>query len=512
MKSLIFLFLFVAASFGVKAQQQDRIAYLQVSITHKGKPVACNVRVSDTNGNYLRPDTTSVWKDFNGHVFEEFPADGYFNMNIPYGEYEYEADRGPAFELLKGHFVVNKKVVRLEWRLSEIVDAAKKNWWAGETHIHRKPEQVELLMKASDLYVGEVITSWNEHYPPENINKQYTPKQFDDNRFVETTASEDERGGGALLFFNLPAPFNFTGQQSEYPPLAQSVERVSKTNNHAWIDIEKPFWPDVPVLLATEKINSMGIANNHMLKSGIFDTEAWGKKRDPEKYPSPLGNAYWAQDIYYHILNAGIRMSPSAGSASGVLWNPVGYNRLYAYVKNKLTYDSWWKAVKQGNCFVSNGPLLFCAANKQLPGHIFKIVSGKTLKIEIEAELFSRDALSAIEIIQNGKVYATIDPSYIKNNRLAASIQFNRSGWFLVRAISTANNNFRFASTAPFYVEGSTGERMISAASCRFFLDWLNEREAGIKLKDEQQWKEVFAYIQRARSFWTDLLQQANAL
>lgn len=507
MKWLIALVLLVSTTF-IKAQ--DDGALLKVTITHNGKPVACNVRIIDRKGNYFRPDSASIWKDFNGHVFEEFPADGKFEIDLPYGDYDYEADRGPAFELLTGHFVVDKRTVSLEWKLKEIVNAGKKNWWSGETHIHRKPGQVELLMKASDLHVGEVITSWNENYPVERAAHHSAPKQFDGNRYVETTATEDERGGGALLFFNLSAPFNFTGQQSEYPPLAKSVDRVLQTNKNAWIDIEKPFWPDVPVLLATGKINSIGIANNHMLKKGIFDMEAWGKKRDIKKYPSPLGNAYWTQDIYYHILNTGIRISPSAGSASGVLWNPVGYNRLYAYVKDSLTYSSWWKSVKQGNCFVSNGPLLFCTANKQLPGHVFKVTGSKPVKINIEAELFSRDSVSRIEIIQNGKVYATINPAQVKNNRFTASISFERSGWFLVRAISIANNNFRFASTAPFYVEDSAGKKLISAASCRFFLEWLNEREAAIKIKDEQQWKEVLSYTQQARTFWTELLQQAN--
>ena len=44
------------------------------------------------------------------------------------------------------------------------------------------------------------------------------------------------------------------------------------------------------------------------------------------------GNGYWSQEIYYHLLNCGLRLPPSAGSASGVLPNPVGYNRVYVHV------------------------------------------------------------------------------------------------------------------------------------------------------------------------------------
>ena len=37
--------------------------------------------------------------------------------------------------------------------------------------------------------------------------------------------------------------------------------------------------------------------------------------------------------------------------------------------------------------------------------------------------------------------------------RDGATVRFERSGWFLVRAIASEEKTFRFASTAPFYVE-----------------------------------------------------------
>ena len=45
-----------------------------------------------------------------------------------------------------------------------------------------------------------------------------------------------------------------------------------------------------------------------------------------------MGVGYWVQEIYYHLLNCGLRVAPSAGSASGVLPNPVGYNRVYVHL------------------------------------------------------------------------------------------------------------------------------------------------------------------------------------
>ncbi|MEO8773781.1 MAG: CehA/McbA family metallohydrolase, partial [Gelidibacter sp.] len=440
----------------------------------------------------------------------EFPCNGQFKMKLPYGEYYYEVDHGPAYELLKGNFSVNQKEKNLKWQLHEIIDLKKKNWYAGETHIHRKLEDVPLLMRAADLYVGEVITSWNANTSAPQPSHVQSVLRFDVNRYYDN-ASEDERGGGALLFFNLKEPFDFSKQKTEYPPLTSSIYKVLEKSKDAWADLEKPFWPDVPILLSTGKINSIGIANNHMLKSGIFDTEAWGKKRDTLKYPSPLGNAYWTQEIYYQILNTGFRIPPSAGSASGVLWNPVGYNRLYAHVNGTLTYAKFWAAVKAGNCFVSNGPILLCKANNQLPGHIFKSNGAKPFTISINAELYSRDSITTIEIIKDGKVCATISPKEVKNNRFTSVIKFEKSGWLLVRAISTAHENFRFASSAPFYVEIGADKKYISKASCQFFIQWLNERAASLKIENVMERDEVYSYINKAHEFWEDLLSKANA-
>ncbi len=127
------------------------------------------------------------------------------------------------------------------------------------------------------------------------------------------------------------------------------VQAARKLNKHVWIDIEKPFWWDVPTWLATGQMNSIGIANNHMCRSGMLSTEAWGKPQDLNRLPDPLGNGLWSQEIYHEILNTGIRLPPTAGSASGVLSNSVGYNRVYVHLGDQeLTRDARFAALSEG--------------------------------------------------------------------------------------------------------------------------------------------------------------------
>jgi hypothetical protein len=129
----------------------------------------------------------------------------------------------------------------------------------------------------------------------------------------------------------------------------------------------------------------------------------------------------------------------------------------------------------------------------------------------LEAALDSRDPISAIEIIQNGRVAATVPYSAWKRTGSLGTVTFKDSGWFLIRTIADVPHTFRFASTGPFYVEvGPAGSR-ISRSSAQFFLDWVRERSGQIRLEDSSQQAAVMKYHQAAEQFWQEKIAQANA-
>jgi hypothetical protein len=257
-------------------------------------------------------------------------------------------------------------------------------------------------------------------------------------------------------------------------------------------------------------MHSIGLANNHMCRDRMYETEAWGKPRLVERLPAPLGNGYWTQEIYYHMLNTGLRIPPSAGSASGVLPNPVGYNRVYVYVGKELTHAKWWEGLKAGRSFVTNGPLLRVTANGELPGHVFTAGKGTEIKLELKAELTTQDPIRFVEIIQNGEVARRVPFMEVMKTGSLGAIEFTRSGWFLVRAIADNKKTFRFASTAPFYVEVPKAKERVSKKSVEFFLDWTRERMARVKLDDPAQRKEVLAHHLWAEKYWQARLAEAN--
>lgn len=447
------------------------------------------IHLKSTSGQAVQPAGYPSWND-------HFVCDGTARFTLPEGEYSFEVERGPEYQIAKGRFaVVDTAPARIEVTLERLVDLGAEGWWSGDLHIHRSLDEAEMLMRAEDLHIAQFTSWWNRSNPWDSqALPAALPMRMDGNRFYHSLAGEDERDGGALLYFNLDRPLNITGGTRHYPSSMVFV-REARQRRGGWIEIEKPFWWDFPMWLAHGVGDSVGIAHNHLQRSGVLDNEAWGRPRDRSRYPGIDGNGLYTQEIYFHALNCGFRLPPSAGSASGVLPNPVGYNRVYVFVDGELTWDKWWDGLRTGRSFVSNGPLLRAHANGEWPGHIFK--SAGPLQVRLDARLDSREPIRSVDLIRNGRV---------ERLSLPASFTCHESEWFALRAIADATNTLRFAMTAPWYVEIDEQPIRVREESARFFLDWTRDRistlqqlaemDAGQKTELLEPWRETLLFWQ----------------
>ena len=226
------------------------------------------------------------------------------------------------------------------------------------------------------------------------------------------------------------------------------------------------------MLVAAGQIDSIEVAHSHICRDTTINDEADGKPRDRKRYPSYKGNAEWSQEIYFRLLECGLRIPPTAGSGSGESPNPVGYNRVYVHVDGEFTYEKWWQNLRAGQVFVTNGPLMKPSVEGELPGHVFQADAGAKLEFEIGLTLSTREPISYLEIIKDGHVEHEIRfDEYAKSGKLP-KLQFDRSGWFLIRAVTDVPKTYRFAMTGPYYVEIGY-QRRISKSAAQFFLDWV---------------------------------------
>ena len=146
----------------------------------------------------------------------------------------------------------------------------------------------------------------------------------------------------------------------------------------------------------------------------------------------------------------------------------------------------------------------------ELPGHVFSATAGTKLELEAALTLSTRDPINYLEIIKDGHVEHEVRfDEYAKNGKLP-KLQFDRSGWFLLRAVANVPAVYRFAMTAPYYVKIGY-QRRISRQAVQFFLDWVYERARQIKLADPEQQREVLQAHRQARDYWQQLLSKANA-
>jgi hypothetical protein len=476
---------------------------LAVVVRENSQAVPCRIHLYDSANKMPKVSGGPVWND---HV----ACDALANLELPAGHFRYEIERGPEYRSISGELtIVAGHESTLNADLVRITDLASTGWFSGELHVHRPLEDVPLLMRAEDLHIAPVMTWWNKT----NLWKSRTPPanhivRFDGNRYLNIMAGEDERSGGALLYFGLREPLPIAEADWEFPSPMRFLRQARKQVG-CHVDIEKPFWWDVPVWLASGQVDTIGIANNHMCRSIMHPDEAWGKPRDSKRLPPPLGNGYWTQEIYYHALNCGLRIPPSAGSASGVLANPLGYNRAYVHLDGELTYERWFDGLRAGRSFVTNGPLLRVRASGSLPGHVF--AAPDKVEVELEGIIDGRDRVDVIEIIRDGRVDRRVSVADLAKPGSLGRLAFASSGWFLVRAIADNARTFRFASTAPWYVEIGQAKRRVSRASVQFFLNWTDERSKRVDLAGEVQRDEVLEPHRRAQEYWTNLLGRANA-
>jgi hypothetical protein len=199
-----------------------------------------------------------------------------------------------------------------------------------------------------------------------------------------------------------------------------------------------------------------------------------------------------------------------------VLANPVGYNRVYVHLDGPFSYEAWWHQLGLGRSFVTNGPILQVRANGEDPGHVFRGSAGAAVTVALDVQAGGNDPLESIEVIRDGAVAERVAGTAVAERPQLKSLVFDRSGWFLVRAVARVPTTFRFASTAPFYVEIGDRPRVVHRADVAFFLEWIDARTAALdrdrerRLNDPGRKAAVLEPHREARRYFEDLLRVAE--
>lgn len=459
-------------------------------------------------------------------------------LDVPNGRYNFTMEHGPEYRLMNGHFDIqnfadDSKTVEL----SRFCDLAKEGWFSGDLAIERPELELKTAMLAEDLHLASLITWSNK----KNLwEKKPIPNQivnsFDETFCYSVMGGQCIAPGNVFNLLRMERPLVWPRAEIAMPkadakhaaalgslPLMHHVE-LARREQGAWIDAGALFARDLPIWIAAGLVDSVQVANPHLLREGVVASEASGWARDPALFPGPHGNGRWSQEIYYHLLNCGLRIPPTAGSGSGSNANPAGYNRVYVHVAETeaagdavaedLTWDGWWNALRAGRACITNGPLLRPTVEGQFPGHVFKAEAGQSLELLVALTLSTRDKIRYLDIVKNGRTEITVSLDEFKQaGGQLPPLKFSESGWFVVRAVCDTVPTYRYASSAPYYVEVGYQPR-ISRKSVQFFLDWTKQRSQEVTSggidQNGGEAKACRAAIEHAQTFWQGLLDKAT--
>ena len=380
-----------------------------------GQRAEARVQVLTSSGRFAHPPD-AILKVGPGAPF--FYSDGTFEVDVTRGVTQVIVERGTEYAPAK--LILDapaQGVLATEIALERWSDLADRGWHPGNTHIHydeketRPDERLRLDPRIEDLRMTavSVLRRWDLEYAT--------------NRYPV----------GMLTEFSSAHHYVQCGEENRHnaQPWSPGYGHVMLLGIHNVVDpvsrgvLVDAFDPDYPPLCYA--------CDDARRQGGIVN---WN---DVE------------YDIYYQMLNAGLKLPASTGSD----WFISSANRVYAHTRGAFDYQSWVQVLKGGRTFITNGPALFLS------------VEGRELGAEIEAS--PGDNLSALvrwqshypinraELIFNGNLVARqIFEQGSTEGHLEGDIAVPADGWVAARLSSDARDSFFqpvFAHTSPIYVK-----------------------------------------------------------
>jgi len=407
-----------------------------------------------------------------------------FQVSLPPGNYRITIIRGkeyiPAtFDLQLG----NDDISRL-FRIKRFVDLESLHWFSGETHVHRRISELPNVQLAEDLNVTFPVTYWtiNSSKSPDlhpSPLRGQGPSPFgdrqdagkamiriDDTHVMFPRNTEYEIFGigenrhvlGAVFLLNHKTVFSET-----MPPVAEIARKAHAEG--ALLDLDKHNWPWSMMLVPIAKIDLFELANNSIWRTnfgfkspGSVFPRQWGIQQQPDGL-TELGWIQSGLQNYYSLLNCGFKLTPTAGTASGVHPVPLGFGRVYVHLSKGFNADAWLRGLKQGRSFVTTGPILLARVNGTYPGETIRSPVGEKAEVVVKGKVVYHEKVDRVELVGTGFVQLLeVSWKQLESGAWEGSFEYQhditRSSFVAVRTFQISDSGrVRFAHTAPWHVQ-----------------------------------------------------------
>ncbi|RKZ90975.1 MAG: hypothetical protein DRQ40_10395, partial [Gammaproteobacteria bacterium] len=388
-----------------------------------------------------------------GHSGRHFNTIGNrFVVSLPEGMASIRIERGKEYIPHQEEVRIKSgDTIRINFEMERWIDMNKLGWFSGDQHIHRAMPDMEGLLRAEDMNVAVVLTNWNDREAILETSLPYIERSdaqgvisLDETHLIYTLAHEIEGDPGAVFYYPMNKnhfPLEGMNRKQDSKHYITMAEETKQRGGY--VEIEKPIMTEAFVQAALSDVDFLGIANNHMLYDGyLSEGKRINRTSIKDDYPAgELGYTLFTFDLYYMYLNAGIRLMPTAGSASFPIDNPLGYNRIYANIEGELTIDHWFKAIKTGKSFVTNGPMLITSVSDHPTDH--NIVSSEGDQIDLTCRIYSASPIDRLEIVKDGELISTYEKIELVDHQalINTGISIDESCWIVARCFEKRDDN-----------------------------------------------------------------------
>jgi hypothetical protein len=427
-----------------------------------GIPCPARVYLTDSKDNTFFDPLSIQYEKLESHSgareHHSVSPHGVLNYDIPGGTYSLTIEKGKEYlPITESLDVPASGSVARTFHLKRWIKMSRLGWFSGDMHVHAQLPDVATLMQAEDLNVALPMTVWHIADTPEKRDSNLSGflEKADRNGVIQvgpdsffTVVNEElETYSSALLISRLgrnPLALDY--------PMAATAEKARQRG--AIVNLEKATSLELPAVVAASAGDFVGVANNHFWRSGCY-LGPWGSWPDllPHHYPETCaGFANAGFDLYYALLNIGLPLKLSAGSAYGVHPVPMGWARIYAHVEGKFDVDNWFAALKKGRSFVTTGPMILLKANGLEPGQDYKS-QHFPLTVEIDLTMLSATPIDQAEIVVNGAAQSIrLNPDQKEfSYHGSARLLLKDSSWIVARWVDKQGESTGLAHTSPIY-------------------------------------------------------------
>lgn len=367
---------------------------------------------------WLKPleDSQSIFNPYRGT--QQFYSDGIALLELAPGRYQILISKGPEYRQVQTTLEVGAGANELNVELDQWIDPTENNWYGVDDHLHitradpSDNKRIASWLSAEGLHIANLLEMGTFHQL--SVTPQYA--------YGDAGAY---RSGDLLLLTGEEHPRTHIYGHTIHLGTQQQIDQ-----RDSYIVYEDTF------KAAQQHGGVSGFAHFGAAvdaQQGLAITSPSGLVRFIEVLQFGIAN----YDTWYQMLNLGFRIAPSAGTdfPCGAP-NLPGRERFYVKIDEAVNRQSFVKAVKAGNTFVSNGPLVEFSVDDIEPGGDLLINPSQQLSVKLKV-LFDpeQDEIDTVEIIVNGVVAELVDTKSTKPGELVAALPLalEDAAWIAVR-------------------------------------------------------------------------------